>query len=74
MTISRRDLLWAAEPARAEPRRRPDGRPAPRIRQASMPSIQAGVRAPRLRVLRWAPFVKGEEDSWLANTKEVHRR
>jgi len=23
-----------------------------------------------LRVLRWAPFVKGEEDAWLANTKK----
>jgi multiple sugar transport system substrate-binding protein len=22
-----------------------------------------------LRVLRWSPFVKGEEDAWLANTK-----
>src|SRR5690606_17098146 len=23
-----------------------------------------------LRMLRWAPFVKGEEDAWLANTKK----
>jgi multiple sugar transport system substrate-binding protein len=23
-----------------------------------------------LRVLRWTPFVKGDEDSWLANTKK----
>jgi multiple sugar transport system substrate-binding protein len=23
-----------------------------------------------LRVLRWSPFVKGDEESWIANTKK----
>ena len=27
-----------------------------------------------LRLLRWAPFVQGDEDAWLANTKTLHRR
>ena len=26
----------------------------------------------KLRVLRWTPFVQGDEDAWLANTEEVH--
>ena len=27
-----------------------------------------------LRVLRWAPFVKGDEDAWLANTRKFTER
>ena len=32
-------------------------------------ALQAGGGA-SLRVLRWSPFVKGDEEQWLANTKK----
>ena len=67
MTLSRRDLLLgsaglagAAGPAASAPSR--PSRKAP-------PELQARAGA-SLRVLRWTPFVKGDEDAWLANTKK----
>jgi multiple sugar transport system substrate-binding protein len=65
MTISRRDLLAGTAgviagaglglPAFAQGAAAPDFKP------------EAGAK---LRVLRWAPFVKGDEDAWIANTKK----
>ena len=37
--------------------------------QGAAPSFKPEQGA-TLRVLRWAPFVKGDEDAWLANTKK----
>ena len=37
--------------------------------QAAEPTFKPEAGA-SLRVLRWAPFVKGDEEAWLANTKK----
>ena len=41
--------------------------PAARAQGAARLAPEPGAT---LRVLRWAPFVKGDEDQWLANTKK----
>lgn len=66
MTISRRDLLagtagitgalaFGGTPNLAFAQAEPQFKPEP---------------GASLRVLRWAPFVKGDEDAWIANTKK----
>lgn len=68
MTLSRRDLLMGGAGlagAAALP-----GFSAPAFAQgAAMPEFKPEPGA-SLRVLRWSPFVKAEEDAWLANTKK----
>jgi hypothetical protein len=69
MTISRRDLLAGTAgvlagaglglPAFAQGAAAPDFKP------------EAGAS---LRLLRWSPFVQGDEDAWLANTKKFTER
>ena len=41
----------------------------PAFAQAAEPSYKPEEGA-SLRLLRWTPFVKGDEDAWLANTKK----
>ncbi len=41
----------------------------PSFAQAAEPSYKPEEGA-SLRLLRWTPFVKGDEDAWLANTKK----
>jgi multiple sugar transport system substrate-binding protein len=68
MTVSRRDLLLGtAGLAGAAGLQHLGGAPA--FAQAAAPSFKPEPGA-SLRVLRWAPFVKGDEDAWLANTKK----
>ena len=67
MKINRRDLLAWPRPAcggRGLRIRRPVARPSRRSR-ATRPKTGAS-----LRLLRWSPFVQGDEDAWLANTKK----
>lgn len=68
MTISRRDLLMTGAGlagAAALP-----GLTVPAFAQgAAMPEFKPEPGA-SLRMLRWSPFVKGEEDAWIANTKK----
>ena len=72
MTISRRDLLAGiAAGAALTPFASPFAGGAA-LAQAE-PSYKPEEGA-SLRVLRWSPFVKAEEEAWLANTEEVHRR
>jgi multiple sugar transport system substrate-binding protein len=65
MSISRRDLLIGAAGAAGAGL---IGGPA-FAQGAAMPQFKPEPNA-TLRVLRWAPFVKGDEDAWLANTKK----
>ncbi len=68
MTVSRRDLLLGtAGLAGAAGLQHLAGTPA--FAQGAAPSFKPEPGA-SLRVLRWAPFVKGDEDAWLANTKK----
>lgn len=68
MSISRRDvLLGTAGLAAGAGLAGQMGTPA--FAQAAAPTFKPEAGA-QLRVLRWAPFVKGEEDAWLANTKK----
>jgi multiple sugar transport system substrate-binding protein len=68
MTISRRDLLLGATGLAA----------AGSVASPGQVFAQAAAGAPKytpepgatLRLLRWAPFVKGDDESWLANTKK----
>jgi multiple sugar transport system substrate-binding protein len=69
MSISRRDLLLGTAGLAAGAAGAGLTAPNPASAQASMPSFKPEPGA-SLRVLRWAPFVKSEEDSWLANTKK----
>lgn len=68
MTISRRDLLLggAGLAAGAAGMSLLGSGPA-RAQSALKFTPEPGAS---LRVLRWSPFVKGDEDSWLANTKK----
>lgn len=67
MTISRRDVLLGGAGLAAGAGLIGGGTPA--FAQAAAPKFTPEPGA-QLRVLRWAPFVKGEEDAWLANTKK----
>ena len=64
MTLSRRDLLLGT--AGVAGAHLLGGTPA--FAQGAAPSFKPEQGA-SLRVLRWAPFVKGDEDAWLTNTK-----
>ncbi|PZU83708.1 MAG: ABC transporter substrate-binding protein [Chelatococcus sp.] len=69
MSISRRDvLLGGAGVAAGAGLIGPAGL-TPAFAQAAAPKFTPEPGA-QLRVLRWAPFVKSEEDAWLANTKK----
>src|SRR5919107_512280 len=68
MSLSRRDLLLGtAGVAAGTAGAHLLGTPA--FAQGAAPSFKPEQGA-SLRVLRWAPFVKGDEDAWLANTKK----
>jgi multiple sugar transport system substrate-binding protein len=68
MTISRRDLLAGiAAGAAVTPFISPFGGGAAFAQAEPAYKPEEGAS---LRVLRWSPFVKGEEDAWLANTKK----
>lgn len=62
MKISRRDLMAGAAGVAGAA-----GLGFPAFAQEPDYKPEAGAS---LRVLRWAPFVKGDEDSWIANTKK----
>lgn len=65
MTISRRDLLAGTAGVLAGA-----GFGLPAFAQgAAEPQFKPEAGA-SLRVLRWAPFVKGDEDAWIANSKK----
>ncbi|MGO4337923.1 ABC transporter substrate-binding protein [Labrys sp. KB_33_2] len=68
MTINRRDLLTASAGLAAAAGLGRLG-VAPAFAQAAEPSYKPEEGA-SLRVLRWTPFVQGDEDAWLANTKK----
>ena len=69
MDISRRNLLMSgAGLAGAAALGGMAGSPA-FAQGAAMPDFKPEPGA-SLRVLRWSPFVKGEEDAWIANTKK----
>jgi multiple sugar transport system substrate-binding protein len=65
MTITRRDMLIGGAGAIAGASLLGQG---PAFAQA--PAKFTPEKGATLRVLRWSPFVKGEEDAWLANTKK----
>lgn len=66
MTVSRRDLLLGASGLAAGASMLPLlGSATPAFAQAPKYTPEPGAT---LRVLRWSPFVKGDEDAWLANT------
>src|SRR5215213_8996838 len=66
MTLSRRDLLLGTAGLAAGTQLM-GGLPA--FAQGAAPSYKPEAGA-TLRMLRWTPFVKGDEDAWLANTKK----
>lgn len=66
MTISRRDLLLGTAGAAAGAGLLGAGAASA---QAAKPMF-APEKGAALRVLRWAKFVQGDEDLWLANTKK----
>lgn len=66
MTISRRDLL--AGTAGLTGALAFGG--APNLAFAQAEPKFTPEKGASLRVLRWAPFVKGDEDAWIANTKK----
>ncbi|HMO29874.1 ABC transporter substrate-binding protein [Enterovirga sp.] len=63
MSFNRRDLLATGLVAGTLPLLGAQ----PGLAQAPSYKPEAGAS---LRVLRWAPFVKGDEESWIANTKK----
>ena len=65
MTFNRRDLLATGVAAGALPLLGA----TPGFAQGAAPSFKPEQGA-SLRVLRWAPFVKGDEDSFIANSKK----
>lgn len=68
MTISRRDLLMGGAGLAAGAMALPMLSTKEAIAQAVAKfEPEAGAS---LRLLRWSPFVKGEEDAWIANTKK----
>ncbi len=68
MTINRRDLLAASAGLAAAAGLGQFGL-APAFAQGAEPAYKPEEGA-SLRVLRWTPFVQGDEDAWLANTKK----
>ena len=68
MTISRRDLLMGGAGLAAGAMALPMLSTKEAIAQA-VAKFQPETGA-SLRLLRWSPFVKGEEDAWIANTKK----
>lgn len=69
MTISRRDLLLGSAGLAAGVAGAQLIGSSPAFAQAAAPKFTPEPGA-TLRVLRWSPFVKGDEDAWLANTKK----
>ncbi|MFL5194605.1 MAG: ABC transporter substrate-binding protein, partial [Microvirga sp.] len=69
MTLSRRDLLLGTAGLAAGAAGAQLLNAGPAFAQAAAPQYKPEQGA-SLRVLRWTPFVKGDEDSWLANTKK----
>ena len=68
MTFSRRDILLGGAGLTAGALM-PGLRGGPALAQASVPTFKPEPGA-TLRMLRWSPFVKGDEDQWIANTKK----
>jgi multiple sugar transport system substrate-binding protein len=68
MTLSRRDILLGSA-GFAAGAMTPPWRSGPAFAQAPAPTFKPEPGA-TLRVLRWSPFVKGDEDQWNANTKK----
>ena len=68
MKISRRDLMAGAAGFAGAA-----GVGLPAFAQAAEPQYKPEAGA-SLRVLRWAPFVKGDEDAFLANTKKFSEK
>ncbi|CAH1648757.1 ABC transporter substrate-binding protein [Chelatococcus asaccharovorans] len=66
MTISRRDLMIAGGGLAASAA----GLPLLGAQAFAQSPTYEPEKGASLRVLRWSPFVKGEEDAWLANTKK----
>ena len=69
MTLSRRDLLLGTAGVAAGAAGAQLIGAAPAFAQGTTPAFKPEAGA-TLRVLRWTPFVKGDEDPWLANTKK----
>lgn len=68
MTISRRDLLLGSAGLAAGAAGMSMLGSVPALAQSAMKFTPE--QGASLRVLRWSPFVKGDEDAWLANTKK----
>ena len=69
MSLSRRDLLLGTAGLAAGTAGAGLLGAGPAFAQAAAPQFKPEQGA-TLRVLRWTPFVKGDEDAWLANTKK----
>jgi multiple sugar transport system substrate-binding protein len=69
MTPSRRDLLIGTATVAVGGASAPLLGSLPAFAQAAEPQYKPEQGA-SLRVLRWAPFVKGDEDQWIANTQK----
>ena len=69
MSLSRRDLLLGTAGLAAGTAGAGLLGAGPAFAQAAAPQYKPEQGA-TLRVLRWTPFVKGDEDAWLANTKK----
>src|SRR3954447_23540111 len=69
MTLSRRDLLLGTAGAAAGVAGAQPPGSLPPMAPGAAPSLKPEQGA-TLRMLRWTPFVKGDEDAWLANTKK----
>ena len=68
MTLSRRDILLGGA-GLAAATLTPALRGDPAFAQGQAPTFKPEPGA-TLRLLRWSPFVKGDEDQWIANTKK----
>ncbi|MBB4019724.1 multiple sugar transport system substrate-binding protein [Chelatococcus caeni] len=68
MTVSRRDLLLGSAGLAAGAAGMSMLGSVPARAQSAMKFTPE--QGASLRVLRWSPFVKGDEDAWLANTKK----
>lgn len=66
MTFKRRDFLTASAAVAGMAGLSPFGI-RPSFAQGAEPAYKPEEGA-SLRLLRWTPFVKGDEDAWLANT------
>jgi multiple sugar transport system substrate-binding protein len=68
MKINRRDLLAVSAASLAGAAGFGIGGNRPAFAQEPSYTPEEGAS---LRLLRWSPFVQGDEDAWLANTKKV---